>query len=408
MPRTVEPLTDTKIRNAKPRERSYKLFDGGGLYLEVMADGRKLWRFKYIRPSGSESRLGFGVYPGVSLAQARTQRDAARTIVAEGRDPGTVKQDARRAAKIAAGNSFEAVARDWYATQKDSWNEVYAGKVIASLENDVFPVLGTTPIAEIKAPAILDLLKKVEARGVRETTKRLLQRMRAVFQYGIVYGLCDRNPATDIDSEVVLKSAPVQHMARVPLAELPKLLRDIDGYEGDKVTRLALQLMTLTFVRTTEMIQAQWAEIDEDKAEWLVPAARMKMRNPHVVPLSTQALAVLKDLREINGHRGHIFYSPRGKTGYISNNTMLYALYRLGYHSRMTGHGFRGLASTALNELGYRPDVIERQLAHVERNKVRAAYNHAQYLPERRQMMAAWADHVDTLRAQAVDGEAEQ
>jgi integrase len=291
-----------------------------------------------------------------------------------------VKQEQRRAAKRAAGNSFEAVARDWFNTQKESWTDVYAGKVIASLENDVFPVMGTTPIADLRAPAILDLLKKIEARGVRETTKRVLQRMRAVFQYGIVYGVCDRNPATDIDidSEAVLKSAPVQHMARVSLAELPQLLRDIEGYEGDKVTRLALQLMTLTFVRTTEMIQAQWGEIDEASAQWLVPAERMKMRDPHVVPLSTQALAVLRKLREINGHRAYIFYSPRGKSGHISNNTMLYALYRLGYHSRTTGHGFRGLASTALNELGFRPDVIERQLAHVERNKVRAAYNHAQ------------------------------
>ncbi|WP_454734278.1 tyrosine-type recombinase/integrase [Cupriavidus pauculus] len=398
MPRTVEPLTDTKIRNAKARERAYKLFDGGGLYLEVMTDGRKLWRFKYVRPSGAENRLGFGTYPGVTLAQARAQREMARSHVADGKDPGAVKQDQRRAAKIAAGNSFEAVARDWHATQKESWNEVYAGKVLASLVNDVFPVLGNSPISDIRAPAILDLLKTIESRGVRDTTKRILQRMRAVFQYGIVYGLCDRNPATDIDSEVVLKQAPVQHQARVPLSELPKLLRDIDGYEGDKVTRLALQLMTLTFVRTTEMIQAQWGEIDEKKGEWLVPAERMKMRDPHVVPLSTQALAVLKELREITGHRTYLFYSPRGKSGHISNNTMLYALYRLGYHSRMTGHGFRGLASTALNELGFRPDVIERQLAHVERNKVRAAYNHAQYLPERRQMMQAWADHIDTLR----------
>ncbi|KWR80321.1 MULTISPECIES: tyrosine-type recombinase/integrase [Cupriavidus] len=401
MPRTVEPLTDTKIRNAKPRERSYKLFDGGGLYLEVMADGRKLWRFKYVRPSGAENRLGFGTYPGVTLAQARAQRDAARSHVADGKDPGAVKQDQRRAAKIAAGNSFEAVARDWHATQKESWSEVYAGKVIASLENDVFPVMGSTPIADIRAPAILDMLKKIEARGVRETTKRVLQRMRAVFQYGIVYGLCDRNPATDIDSDVVLKAAPVQHMARVTLGEMPQLLRDIDAYEGDKVTRLALQLMTLTFVRTTEMIQAQWCEIDEKKGEWLVPAERMKMRDPHVVPLSKQAVAVLKELREINGHRDYIFYSPRGKTGHISNNTMLYALYRMGYHSRMTGHGFRGLASTALNELGFRPDVIERQLAHVERNKVRAAYNHAQYLPERRQMMQAWANWLETTALKA-------
>ncbi len=401
MPRTVEPLTDTKIRNAKPRDKAYKVFDGGGLYIEIMPDGRKLWRFKYVRPSGSESRLGFGVYPGVTLAQARSQRETARAIVADGRDPGAVKQDERRAARIAAGNSFEAVARDWHATQKSSWNDIYAGKVLTSLENDVFPVLGSTPIADIRAPAVLDVLRKVEARGVRDTTKRILQRMRAVFQYGIIYGLCDRNPAADIDSASALKSEPVKHQARVSTVELPQLLRDIDAYEGDAVTRLALQFMTLTFVRTTEMIQARWGEIDEAKAEWRIPAERMKMRDPHIVPLSTQALAVLAELREITGHRDFLFYSPRGKTGHISNNTMLYALYRMGYHSRMTGHGFRGVASTALNELGFRPDVVERQLAHVERNKVRAAYNHAQYLPERRQMMQAWADNVVQLKGGA-------
>ncbi|MGT2505738.1 tyrosine-type recombinase/integrase [Cupriavidus basilensis] len=397
MPKRVEPLSDTKLRNAKPKEKPYKLADGGGLFLEVMADGRKLWRFRYFRPSGSENRLGFGVYPEVPLAQARAQRDAARALLATGQDPGAAKVEQRRAVKIAAGNSFEAVARDWFATQKSNWVEYYAGKVIASLENDVFPVIGAMPIADIKAPVLLDMLRKIEARGVRDTTKRILQRVRAVFQYGIIYGACDRNPAADIDSATALKGAPVVHQARVSALELPQLLRDIDAYEGDAVTRLALQFMALTFARTTEMIQAHWGEIDEDKAQWLVPAERMKMRDPHVVPLSTQALAVVAKLRAFNGHRDFIFYSPRGKSGHISNNTMLYALYRMGYHSRMTGHGFRGVASTALNELGFRADVIERQLAHVERNKVRAAYNHAQYLPERRQMMQAWADHIDSL-----------
>ncbi|AOY93787.1 integrase [Cupriavidus sp. USMAA2-4] len=403
MPRTVEPLTDTKIRNAKPRERPYKLFDGGGLYVEVMADGRKLWRFKYIRPSGSESRLGFGAYPTVSLAQARAQREAARAQVAAGRDPGVVKEEGRRAAKIAAGHSFEAVARGWFETQKESWTESHAARVIASMEREVFPEIGAMSVADIRAPAILEVLRKVEARGVRETTKRLLQRMRGVFHYGIINGVCDRNPAADIDSVSALRSAPVQHQTRIPLAELPQLLRDIDTYPGDPVTRLAMQLMTLTFVRTKELIQARWEEFDEDKAEWRIPAERMKMRDPHVVPLSTQALRVLGELRELTGRREFVFFSARGRGGHISNNTILYALYRMGYHSRMTGHGFRGLASTALNELGFRPDVIERQLAHVERNKVRAAYNHAQYLPERRQMMQAWADHLKHVLSTATE-----
>lgn len=398
MPRTVEPLTDTKIRNAKPREKAYKLFDGGGLYLEVMADGRKLWRFKYTRPSGAENRLGFGSYPTVSLAQARGQRDNARAAVAAGEDPGTLKIEARRAAKIAVGNSFEAVARDWFSTQKEAWTPTYASKIIASLENDVFPLIGSKPINQIKAPEILDLLRIIEARGVRDTTKRVLQRMRAVFQYGIVFGACDRNPAADIDSAAALKTVPVKHMARVSAAELPQLLRDIDHDEhGEAVTKLALQFMTLTFPRTKEMILAKWDEFDVQKAEWRIPADRMKMRNQHIVPLSPQALAVLERLRDINGHREHVFYSSQAK-GPISNNTMLFALYRLGYRGRMTGHGFRGLASTTLNEMGFRADVVERQLAHVERNKVRAAYNHAQYLPERREMMQAWADYIESLR----------
>lgn len=399
MPRKVEPLSDTKVRNAKPRERAYKLFDGGGLYVEVMPDGRKLWRFKYTRPNGNENRLGFGVYPAVSLAQARAQRESARAVVAVGRDPGAVKHEARRAAKVAAGNSFESVAREWFDTQKGGWTPVYAGKVLASLVNDAFPEFGAAPIAEISTQQLLAALKKIEARGVRETTKRVLQRSRAVFAYAVIHGYCERNPAVDIDSETALKSKPVRHQARVSPLELPQLLRDIEGYGGDAITRLSLQLMTLTFVRTREMIQARWDEFDEKRAEWHIPAERVKMRDPHIVPLSKQALAVLAELREINGGRDFVFFSPRGKSGHISNNTMLFALYRLGYRSRMTGHGFRGVASTALNELGYRPDVIERQLAHVERNKVRAAYNHAQYLPERRKMMQAWADLVDALRA---------
>lgn len=398
MPRKVEPLSDTKVRNAKPRERAYKLFDGGGLYVEVMPDGRKLWRFKYFRPSGKESRLGFGVYPAVSLAQARAERESARAIVAAGRDPGAVKQGARHAAKIAAGNSFEAVAREWWETQKGRWGETYARKVMASLRNDAFPAFGAMPIAEISALTLLDALRKMEARGVRDNTKRMLWQLRAVFSYGILHGYCARNAAADIDSRTALKSRPVKHQARVSPLELPKLLRDIDAYDGYAVTRLGIQFMTLTFVRTREMIQARWSEIDEARAEWHIPAARVKMKDPHIVPLSRQALAIVAQLREITGGRDFIFYSARSRTGHVGNNTVLYALYRMGYHSQMTGHGFRGVASTALNELGYRPDVIERQLAHAERNKVRAAYNHAQYLPERRKMMQAWADHVDALR----------
>lgn len=246
---------------------------------------------------------------------------------------------------------------------------------------------------------MLEILRAVEARGVRETAKRVLQRSRAVFQYGIMTGRCSRNPASDIDAETVLKkNAGVRHMARVKPMEIPQLMRDIAEYQGDVVTRLALRFMALTFVRTTEMINAEWTEIDEKAAEWRIPAERMKMRDPHIVPLSSQALEVLAVLRELNGAEQHLFYSIQGR-GPISNNTMLYALYRMGYKSRMTGHGFRGLAATVLRELGYSRDVVDRQLAHAERNQVTAAYVHAEYLPERRKMMQHWADYLDAATA---------
>ncbi|KVE67301.1 integrase [Burkholderia vietnamiensis] len=391
-------LTDLKVRTAKPAEKQQKLYDGGGLLLLITPAGGKRWIFKY-RGDGKEKSLALGVYPDVSLGDARKRRDAAREKLAAGVDPNEAKKADKRAAKLAATNSFEAVAREWFETQRDGWSETYASKVINCLEIDVFPRIGTRPIASIEAPEILEIVRTVESRGVRETAKRVLQRSRAVFQYGIMTGRCSRNPAADIDAETVLKKGPgVQHMARVKATEIPQLMRDIDEYQGDLITRLALRFMALTFVRTKEMIQAEWSEFDEAAAEWRIPAERMKMRDPHIVPLSRQALGVLVELRQINSQHRFVFYSVQGR-GPISNNTMLYALYRMGYKSRMTGHGFRGLAATALRELGYSRDVVERQMAHAERNQVTAAYVHAEYLPERRQMMQAWGDQLDRLKS---------
>ncbi|KVR76116.1 tyrosine-type recombinase/integrase [Burkholderia vietnamiensis] len=390
-------LTDLKVRTAKPAEKQQKLYDGGGLLLLITPAGGKRWIFKY-RSDGKEKSLALGVYPDVSLGDARKRRDAAREKLAAGVDPSDAKKADKRAAKLAAANSFEAVAREWFETQRDGWSETYAGKVINCLEVDVFPRIGSRPIANIEAPELLEIARTVESRGVRETAKRVLQRSRAVFQYGIMTGRCSRNPAADIDAETVLKKGPgVRHMARVKATEIPQLMRDIDGYQGDLVTRLALRFMALTFVRTMEMIRAEWSEFDDAAAEWRIPAERMKMRDPHIVPLSRQALDVLAKLKQINSQHRFVFYSVQGR-GPISNNTMLYALYRMGYKSRMTGHGFRGLAATALRELGYNRDVVERQMAHAERNQVTAAYVHAEYLPERRQMMQAWGDHLDQLK----------
>jgi len=370
------------------------------MFLLVQPNGAKYWRLSY-RFLGKQKTLALGVYPAVTLATARKKRDEAREQIAAGVDPGEAKKEARRAAEIAAANSFEAVAREWFDSQRPGWSDGYAEKVLNSLEVDVFPKIGSRPIAEIDSPQMLSIVREVEARGVRETAKRILQRSRAVFQYGIMTGRCSRNPAADIDAQTVLKKGPgVQHMARVKATEIPQLMRDIDAYQGDLVTRLALRLMALTFVRTTEMIRAEWSEFDEAAAEWRVPPERMKMRDPHIVPLSRQALDVLAQLRALNGQHRFVFYSVQGRS-HISNNTMLYALYRMGYKSRMTGHGFRGLAATALRELGFGRDVVERQMAHAERNQVTAAYVHAEYLPERRRMMQMWGDHLDQLKAGA-------
>lgn len=295
MPTRTAPLTEMQVRKAKPAEKSYRLADGKGLYLEVMPNGSKYWRMKY-RFDGKEKRAAFGVYPEVSLAEARQACLAARKLLAAGTDPTEQKREVKRARAIEASSSFEAVAREWFESQKDGWTEVYADKVINSLEVDVFPRIGTKPIRDIEAPAMLEILRAIEARGVRETAKRVLQRSRAVFQYGIMTGRCSRNPAADIDAETVLKKGPgVQHMARVKPVEIPQLMRDIEAYSGDRITLLALRFMALTFVRTKEMITAGWDEIDEKAAEWRIPAERMKMRDPHIVPLSREALETLAE-----------------------------------------------------------------------------------------------------------------
>jgi integrase len=280
------PLTDIQVRNAKAGDTPYKLTDGGGMFLLVQPNGGKYWRLSY-RFLGKQKTLALGVYPAVTLAAARKKRDDAREQIAAGSDPGEAKKEAKRAAEIAAANSFEAVAREWFDSQHPGWTDSYAEKVLHSFKVDVFPKIGARPISEIDSPQMLAIVREVEARGVRETAKRILQRSRAVFQYGIMTGRCTRNPAADIDAQTVLKKGPgVQHMARAKATEIPQLMRDIDSYQGDLITRLALQLMALAFVRAAEMIRAEWAKFNEVAAEWRVPPERMKMRDPHIVPLS--------------------------------------------------------------------------------------------------------------------------
>ncbi|SEO85367.1 integrase arm-type DNA-binding domain-containing protein [Nitrosovibrio sp. Nv6] len=372
-----------------------KLHDGGGLYLWVYQDGRKYWRMRYWQ-AGKEKSLSFGVYPKVSLSDARKRRDELRQQLQADLDPSAERKAANLRKKLAAENSFEAVAREWYGKQVHTWVPHHASDVKRRLESNIFPTLGKRPIDQIEAPELLQTIRKIETRGAYDLAHRVLQVCGQVFRYGIATGRCSRNLSTDLRG--ALTPHKKQHQAAVRSEELPELLRAIAGYDetGDKQTRLALQLLAQTFVRTNELIGAEWVEFDLDNALWVIPAGRMKMKAEHVVPLSLQALAILAELKEISSGSRFVF-PGRNRDKPISNNTMLFALYRLGYKGKMTGHGFRAVASTILNETGFNPDVIERQLAHCERNEVRGAYNRAEYLPERKRMMQHWADYLDGL-----------
>jgi integrase len=393
------PLTDTRIRNAKPAVKSYKLSDGGGMYLFVTREGARYWRMDY-RVDGKRRTLALGVYPAVTLATARTRREEARAMLAEGADPSSAKKATKLAAKLASENTFEAVAREWIGRQRSRLAPRYCALVLARLEADIFPQIGSRPIADIGAPELLEALRKVEKRGVTETARRLRQTCGQVFRYAIATGRAKDDPAPALRGALGSPGRRRGHRA-MTLNEVPNFLTALEGYDGDPRTRLALRLMVLTFARTTELRAARWSEfekLDEDEPLWRIPADRMKMKREHIVPLSPQAVTVLRELRKLPGSGASPFLFPSpSREGYMSNNTMLYALYRMGYHSRATVHGFRAMASTALNEMGFRPDVIERQLAHQEQNAVRAAYNRAEYLSERRTMMNRWADQLDNL-----------
>lgn len=389
-------LTDTEIRKSKARERPYKLADAGGLYLLINPAGQRYWRFKY-RHAGKERLLALGTYPGVTLAQARQGRDDAKRLLKDGQDPVTTRKRQRRATESAAANTFERVAREWAKQQHERWVPGHRDRVLDSLEKDIFPDIGSRPIHEVTAQDLLETLRRVEKRGATETAQRILQRCSSVFRYGISSGKCASNPATDLRG--ALKPHVATSRAALSDKELPEFLKKLNAYEGRPETKIALRLIMLTFVRPGEIRGAEWGEFDVEKAEWRIPAARMKMRAEHVVPLSSQALQALEELRPFSGRSKLLFPNMANHEKPMSENTLLYAMYRMGYHSRATAHGFRATASTILNEQGFRPDVIERQLAHAERNKVRKAYNRAQYMDERQKMMQAWADYLDGVAA---------
>ena len=387
-------LSDTKIRSLKPREKAYKVSDDRGLYLLVNPNGSRWWRFKYYF-GGKERGISLGVYPDVPLKYAREQREEARQLVARGIDPSVQ----RRTNKIALENSFKLIAEEWLALQSKKLAEITMIKARWILNSFVYPRLGSRPVAEITAPELLTVLRPIEARGMHETAHRALQRCSQIFRYAIATGRATR----DITSDLRGALAPVVVENRAAITEPAKigaLLRSIDGYVGHPTTAIALKLSPLVFVRPSELRAAEWSEIDLNAAEWRIPAERMKMRERHIVPLSTQAVALLRDLRSIARKSRYVFPSLQSQDRPMSVNTVNGALRRLGYaRGEMTAHGFRAIACTCLNELGWHPDLIELQLAHAERNKVRAAYNRAERLADRRKMMQAWGDYLDVLRA---------
>jgi integrase len=373
------------------------LSDGGSLYLWVTPAGGKLWRWAY-KYEGKEKLMSFGKYPAVSLAQARERHTDARKLLATGIDPMAQRKTAKIAEKTAVENSFHTIAGLWFEHWQSDKSHQHVDATRRRMEANIFPLLGARPIGEIEAPELVAMVKAIESRGAADLAKRALENTGQIFRFAIAHGYAKRNPASEFRPADVLKPTRKTNLARIDAKDLPGLLRAIEVYQGTHVTRLAMKLMAMTFVRTSELIGAKWAEFDMESARWYIPAERMKMRDPHIVPLATQAVEVLEILRTLTGASEWLFPGDRAVTKSMSNNTILQALKRMGYQGRMTGHGFRGLASTILHEQGYDHEHIELQLAHAPRNAVSAAYNHALYLEPRARMMQDWADYLDHAR----------
>jgi integrase len=390
-------LTDTEIRRSKPNDKPYKLSDSGGLHLLVKPTGGKLWRWKY-RFDSAEKLMALGRYPDVSLADARVRRDAARKKLAAGIDPMAERMAEKTAVKVATEHTFEKIAELWLEHWKGNKCTRHSETTKNRLKGNVYPVLGERPIAEVEPMELVQLAKDIEARGASDMAKRILQIVGMVFRYAVAHGYSKRNPAAEIRPSDILKPTTKTNMARIDAKELPALLRAIELYDGRPLTRQAIKLMAFTFVRTSELIGARWDEFDFDARRWCIPAERMKMKTPHIVPLSSQAIEVLDLLRTISGDSELVFPGEQDSRKSMSNMTILKALERMGYKGRMTGHGFRGVASTILHEQGYNHDHIELQLAHAPRNEVSAAYNHALYLEPRGKMMQEWANFLEQTR----------
>jgi integrase len=406
MPKIVAPLTDIQVRNAKPKDKPYKLADGGGLYLEIMPTGSKLWRMKFKQANGKESRLAFGSYPGMSVVQAREKRDAARKLKSDGIDPGQAKKDKDRVAGEQAAQTFEKLAREWHTNKLPTWHGSTAKDTLRRLETDVFPEIGSMPIGSIMHQHMIAMLRKIESRGAQVLAHRVKANCARVFSYAIQQGIENRNPAADLKD--VLKPVQAGHFAAITSDELPAFLAAMakNDVRLFMPTRIVLRLMMLLFVRTSELIETPWSEIDLEAGEWVIPWQRMKRGkltvNPdktnHHVCLSAQALELLRELHTLTGGGKYLFPNQRDPQKPMSNGAILMALRRLGYQNKMTGHGFRALAMSTIKErLGYRHEVVDRQLAHAQKDKVASAYDRAQFLEERKRMMQDWADYLDTI-----------
>jgi integrase len=387
-------LSDITVRNAKPKEKMYRLKDGDGLFLQVDPKGGKYWRLRYFFMS-KEKMLALGTYPEVSLSEARAKRHEARRLLAQNSDPAEHKKETKRQAVRNAENNFRAVAEEWHETNKAKWSPDHGAKILRRLELHVFSALGNRAVADIKPSELLETLRKIEKQGTTEISHRVLQTCAAIFRYCIATGKIEYNPAADLQG--ALKAHKANHYPALQTKEIPEFLRRLEALQTTPLNKLAIRLLLITFVRQGELRQAQWKDIDFKAEQWRLPPETTKMRDEHIVPLSKQAIALLIEIQKISGGSPYLFPSQnRQKNPIMSENTIGGILKKkMGYKGQMVGHGFRALASTSLNEMGFSADVIERQLAHAERNKVRAAYNRAQYLPERKRMMQHWADYID-------------
>ena len=387
-------LTARQVDTSKPKDKPYKLSDGGGLYMLVNPNGSRYWRLKY-RIAGKEKLLALGVYPDITLAEARQKRADAKKVLAAGGDPGQEKQEEKQAKEQAVANSFERLAMEWHSHKSTSWSEGYAEHLLMYLKKDIFPFIGQKAITDISQVEMLNVLRKMEQRGVLDKLKKTRQACRQIFTYAIITGRAEHNPVSDLAG--ALKSPKQQHYPHLLVDQIPDFLRALSEYSGSTITRNATRLLMLTGLRTIELRASEWVDIDFDKGVWNVPAERMKMRRPHLVPISTQVRELLEEIHQLTGRGKYVFPGRNDAGKPMSEASINQVIKRIGYDGKATGHGFRHTMSTILHEQGYNTAWIETQLAHVDKNSIRGTYNHAQYLDGRREMLQWYADYMQAL-----------